>query len=172
MDATTTTGETDELGSGLRLVAHAIDAERLARTRAAGADEEGNRLVRFPAVGAGEPLRCCLRHARPGEPIALISHSPMATRSVWREVGPVYVHADPCDGWGAGAGLPPELALGPRVLRTYGPDGAMDYDHLTVVGDDRPLAPVLERLLAEPAVATVHVRTLAPQCFLYAVTAG
>jgi hypothetical protein len=45
----------------------------------------------------------------------------------------------------------------------------MDYEHNTVVTERAELAPIIERLLAEPDVATVHVRTLAPQCFLYAV---
>jgi hypothetical protein len=30
--------------------------------------------------------------------------------------------------------------------------------------------PMIEDLLAQPEVATVHVRTVRPQCFLYAVT--
>ena len=48
----------------------------------------------------------------------------------------------------------------------------MNYDHNTVITDEADLQPVIERLLSEADVATVHVRTLAPQCFLYAVTAG
>lgn len=48
----------------------------------------------------------------------------------------------------------------------------MNYEHNTVVTDDRELQPIIERLLLEPDVDTVHVRTLAPQCFLYAVTAA
>jgi hypothetical protein len=45
----------------------------------------------------------------------------------------------------------------------------MDYAHNTLT-DDEDLAPVIETLLAEPGVATVHVRTVLRQCFLYAVT--
>jgi hypothetical protein len=48
----------------------------------------------------------------------------------------------------------------------------MNYDHNTVITDQADLVPVIGRLLCETGVATVHVRTLAPQCFLYAVTAG
>ena len=48
----------------------------------------------------------------------------------------------------------------------------MNYDHNTVITGEAGLQPVIERLLSEADVATVHVRTLAPQCFLYAVTAG
>ena len=48
----------------------------------------------------------------------------------------------------------------------------MDYDHNTVVTDDADLEPIIHRLLGERDVATVHVRTLAPQCFLYTVGPG
>jgi hypothetical protein len=47
----------------------------------------------------------------------------------------------------------------------------MNYDHNTLVADDEDLEPLLEKLLALPDVGTVHVRTVLPQCFLYAVTA-
>jgi hypothetical protein len=150
------------------LTVHPIDPARLDAVREADQDEWGNAFAPFPATGDGEPLRCCLRFARPGESIALISFAPFATPSVWREVGPVYVHAERCEGY-AERWLPDELRRGPRVLRTYRADGSMNYDHNTLVGDE-DLEPVLDRLLAEPDVATVHVRTVLPQCFLYAVT--
>jgi hypothetical protein len=117
----------------------------------------------------GEPLRCCLRYAEAGEQIALISFAPFDHASVWREVGPVYIHAEQCAGFEPTGRLPEQLATGPCVLRTYTPDDTMDYEHNTVVTERAELAPIIERLLAEPDVATVHVRTLAPQCFLYAV---
>ncbi len=46
----------------------------------------------------------------------------------------------------------------------------MNYDHNTVVTDAAALDPIVRRLLGESDVATVHVRSLAPQCFLYSVT--
>ena len=52
---------------------HAIDPARLDDVRRAGADGFGNAIDPFPATGAGEPVRCCLRFARAGESIALIS---------------------------------------------------------------------------------------------------
>jgi hypothetical protein len=48
----------------------------------------------------------------------------------------------------------------------------MNYDHNTVVTDDADLEPIVTHLLGEPDVAMVHVRTLAPQCFLYAFLAN
>jgi hypothetical protein len=147
---------------------HAIDPPRLDAVRRAGEDGWGNPLRPFVASGEGEPLRCCLRFARAGEQIALISFAPFEQQSVWREVGPVYVHADHCEGY-AEPWLPDELRRGPAVLRTYRADGTMNYEHNTLAGDE-DLEPVLDRLLSEADVATVHVRTVRPQCFLYAVT--
>lgn len=154
------------------LLVHAIDPDRLNRIRASGTDGHGNALRPFPAEGDGEPLRCCLRFARAGEQIALISFAPFTHPSVWTEVGPVYIHAERCEGYATTDRLPEELAAGPALLRTYTADDTMNYDHNTVVTDHAELAPILQRLLAEPDVGTVHVRSLRPQCFWYAVTAA
>jgi hypothetical protein len=150
------------------LTVHPIDPVRLDAVRRSGTDGWGNAFSPFPATGDGEPLRCCLRFARPGESIALISFAPFTETSVWREVGPVYVHAECCEGY-AERWLPDELRRGPRVLRTYRDDGTMNYEHNTLVGDE-DLEPILDGLLDEPDVGIVHVRTVLPQCFLYAVT--
>ena len=154
------------------LLVQAIDPARLDLIRAAGTDGHGNQLSPFPATGRGEPLRCCLRYAEPDEQITLISYAPFNHPSVWTEVGPAYIHAARCDGYPPDGRLPGQLATGPRVLRTYRADDTMNYDHNTVITGQADLEPVIGRLLAETGVATVHVRTLAPQCFLYAVTAG
>lgn len=162
----------NDVNAGTHLLVQAIDPARLDKVRTTGADGHGNRLRPFAATGQGEPLRCCLRYAEPGEQITLISYAPFEQPSVWREVGPVYIHAARCDGYLPTGRLPGQLATGPRVLRTYRADDTMNYDHITVVTDEADLQPIIERLLREPDVATVHVRTLAPQCFLYAITAS
>src|SRR5919109_5611054 len=153
------------------LLVHAIDPDRLDAVRMTGTDGHGNQLRPFAATGQGEPLRCCLRFAEPGEQITLISYAPFDRPSVWREVGPVYIHAAHCEGYTPTGRLPEQLARGPRVLRTYRADDTMNYEHNTVVTDEADLQPIIERLLSKPDVTTVHVRTLAPQCFLYAVAA-
>ena len=149
----------------------AIDPARLDVVRTTGADDHGNQLRPFAATGQGEPLRCCLRYAEPGEQITLISYAPFEHPSVGREVGPVYIHAARCEGYTPTGRLPEQLAGGPRVLRTYRADDTMNYEHNTVVTGEVDLEPIIERLLSKPDVTTVHVRTLAPQCFLYAVAA-
>jgi len=150
------------------LVARPIPAGDLDEVRTRGVDELGNPVQITAAVGEGEPLRCCLRYARAGEAIALISYSPEG-QGVWREVGPVYVHANACPGPPSTA-LPEQLRTGPRVLRAYRLDGSMNYEQNTLVRDDEDLEATLRRLLRDPEVSRVHVRTVLPQCFLYSVT--
>jgi Protein of unknown function (DUF1203) len=75
------------------LFVQAIDPARLDVMYRTGSDGHGNRLRPFAATGEGEPLRCCLRYASPGEDITLISYAPFDHPSVWTEVGPVYIHA-------------------------------------------------------------------------------
>ena len=159
----TTTTQTTQM-----LTVHPIDPARLDAVRRAGEDGWGNAFTPYRATGDGEPLRCCLRFAHAGESIALISFAPFTDVSPWREVGPVYVHGERCPGPDE-PGVPGGLSRGPLVLRTYRADGSMDYEHNTLVGA-QDVQPMLEDLLAEPDVATVHVRTVRPQCFLYAVT--
>jgi hypothetical protein len=154
------------------LLVHAIEPARLDVVRAIGADGHGNPLRPFAAAGQGEPLRCCLRYAKPGERITLISYAPFDHPSVWTEVGPVYIHAARCDGYAPTGQLPDQFATGPCVLRTYRADDSMNYGHNTAVTHEADLGPIVERLLLEPDVATVHIRTLVPQCFLYAVAKG
>jgi hypothetical protein len=55
------------------------------------------------------------------------------------------------------------------LSRAHLTERAMNYEHHTVVTEPVELRPVIERLLSQPDVAIVHARTLAPQCFLYAV---
>jgi hypothetical protein len=165
----TTMEDMNTMTSMTDLLVQPIDPAHLDEMRATEADGHGNRLRSFAATGQGEPLRCCLRYAEADEQIALISYAAFNHPSVWTEVGPVYIHAERCHGYTPRRQLPEQLATGPCVLRTYHADHTMNYEQNTVVTNDADLKPIIELLLSQPEVATVHVRTLAPQCFLYAV---
>lgn len=149
----------------LRVIA--IDPARLDAIRGRGLDEHGNRLVPLTASGSGEPLRCCLRYADRGEAIMLISYAHLPGPSVWREVGPVYVHAERCAGYDSASGFPQDFARGPFLLRTYDRRGSLDYAHLTLVPDGADVEQAVRALLAEPGVGSVHVRAVLSQCFLF-----
>jgi hypothetical protein len=122
----------------------------------------------------GSPLRCCLRPSCPGEQIALVSYAPLrrwadetgAQPGPYDEVGPVFIHPQPCDG-PADAGIPTELMGATRVFRGYDADGSIVGGRL-VPSSEQPER-VLEEIFDDPAVALVHVRALEFGCFTFEV---
>jgi hypothetical protein len=145
-----------------------VPPERLNAIRTSGRDDLDNPLAEWVANG-WEPLRCCLRTSRAGESLALISYSPFADRTAWSEVGPVFIHLGDCDGYDRPGKLPDDLRTGPRVLRTYHPDGSIAYDDITLVAAGEDIEPALTHLLSRPHIAWVHVRAQLSQCFTYEV---
>src|SRR4051794_16221956 len=122
----------------------------------------------------GSPLRCCLRLSRPGERLLLASYAPLrrwaaatgADPGAYDELGPVFLHAEPCDG-ADGDSWPEELRGQPRVLRGYGADGRIVDGR--VVDEDEAPEPKLADLLADERVAFVHARALVFGCFTFAI---
>ena len=82
--------------------------------RQRGRDEHEDQLAPLTASGSGEPLRCCLRYADRGEVIMLISYAQLPGPSVWREVRPVYVHAESAVATATAQGLP--ASFGSRTV--------------------------------------------------------
>ena len=142
-------------------------------------DDAGNAPVLLTDAEGGSPLRCCLRRIRPGEQVALVSYAPLrrwaretgAQPGPYDEVGPIFIHPDDCEG-ADGTGYPAPLASGARVLRAYSADGRILGGRL--VGPDQSGSPVpvesaLAEMLADPAVALVHVRAVEFGCFILEV---
>jgi hypothetical protein len=142
---------------------HAIPADVLDRARLGGAAE--------PLTGGGgEPLRCCLRDAGPGEELILFNYEPPipGTGSPYRETGAVYAHARPCAGPPAQHGCPEEWRGRPQVLRAYDERGWIH--EATRVHDGCDPEAAVAAVLAEPGVVEVHSRNVAYGCFMFAAT--
>ena len=92
-----------------RLRYEPIPAAYLDQVRAAGHDEAGNPLAVQVVGPSGNPLRCCLRDSRPGERVVLIAYTPPGGAGPYAERGPVFVHAEPCDGYDDVGAYPPAL---------------------------------------------------------------
>ncbi len=125
----------------------------------------------------GSPLRCCLRPARPGEKVALVSYAPLrrwaaetgAEPGSYDEVGPVFIHPGPCPG-PEEQGFPDALAGSRRVLRAYGRDGRILGGRLVEPdpsGAAVPAQAALDELFAGPGVTLVHVRAVEFGCFTF-----
>jgi len=146
---------------------HAIPEEVLDRVRASGVDASGNPIERLTATG-GEPLRCCLRDAEPGEQVVLFGYEPPIPASPYREIGPVFAHAEQCEG-PIDVDIYPSVWLGrPQVLRAYDCNGWIHP--VTRVHDGNNPEAVIANMLANPEVVQIHSRNVAYGCYMFTVT--
>ena len=152
--------------AGGSLVFEPIPPATLEQIRAARADEAGNELTAQVASG-GSPLRCCLRETIPGERVLLIAYTPPGTRGAYAERGPVFIHADPCDGYRTPGQYPPGLSHRQQVVRAYDPEGRIADGILAEDGEHAMT--VIRDLLARPDVALVHLRNVGYGCYNFAV---
>ncbi|CAL9584732.1 hypothetical protein SUDANB121_05132 [Nocardiopsis dassonvillei] len=151
----------------------AIAPHVLERLRAG--DDAGRVPEAFTDQEGGSPLRCCLRHSRAGERVMLVSYAPLRgwarERGVdpgpYDEVGPVFVHGEPCGG-PEGTAYPVALHGSPRVLRAYDARGRIRGGRLVDLPAERAaeVDGLLAELFADPGVALVHVRAVVFGCFL------
>ena len=147
-------------------VVHALPPELLDEVRSSGRDASGSPVERLEATG-GEPVRCCLRDARAGEPLLLFGYRPPTADGPYREVGPVFAHAEPCAGYD-GHGYPGDWLVRPQVLRAYDHRGWIHPATRVHDGSDPEAA--IAAVLEQAGVVEVHSRNVAYGCFMFAVT--
>jgi hypothetical protein len=152
-----------------RFQVHALPAEALDAVRSTGLDVSGNPIERRLTTG-GEPLRCCLRNAEPGEQAILFGYEPRIPASPYREIGAVFAHAQRCGGPARSDGYPAGWRGKPQVLRAYDRRGWI-HDATRVHDGTDPEA-VITAMLADPDVVQIHSRNVAWGCFMFAVTRG
>ncbi|WP_109474824.1 DUF1203 domain-containing protein [Ornithinimicrobium cavernae] len=147
-------------------VLEAIDPAELAPVRAHRVDAHGNAVTVFASLQGGEQMRCCLELSERGDRVATIAHAPLGVPGPYREVGPVFVHAEACAGRPPGPEVPDWFADAPRVLRAYTSAGTMHHPANRVVETGQSVAEALANMFDDPVVAEAHVRNLVAQCFI------
>ena len=144
----------------------ALPAEVLDAVRSSRVDVSGHPIEHLVAAG-GEPLRCCLRNAEPGEQTILFGYEPPIPASPYREIGPVFAHAQRCAGPARIDGYPAGWRGKPQVLRAYDRRGWIHP--ATRVHDGTDPEAVIAEILADPDVAQIHSRNVAYGCFMFTV---
>ncbi|MFJ2769462.1 DUF1203 domain-containing protein [Streptomyces sp. NPDC087300] len=143
-------------------------------------DDAGRPCVPYADAEGGSPLRCCLRPVAPGERIALVSYAPLrrwagetgATPGAYDEQGPVFIHADPCDGPADdAAGYPFARSGALRTVRRYDARGHIVGGRLLEIPEDaeQGFDGAFAEAFADPEVALVHVRAVEYGCFHFEV---
>jgi hypothetical protein len=143
-----------------------ISADDLDRARRTRQDISGN-PVEHLALAGGEPLRCCLRDAVPGEAAILFGYEPRLPVSPYREIGAVYAHAAPCEGPEDTLTCYPAAWRGrPQVLRAYDRRG---WIHAARVHDGDSPEAVIAEILDDPQVDQIHSRNVAYGCYMFTI---
>lgn len=145
---------------------HEIPADVLNGVRATGLDVSATPIESVTA-GGGEPIRCCLRDAQPGEELILFGYEPPLPTSPYREIGAVFAHARQCSGPELDQPYPQDWYGRPQVLRSYDERGWIRDAKLH---DGREPESVIAEMLADPEVVQIHSRNVAYGCYMFSVT--
>ncbi|MFD4480893.1 DUF1203 domain-containing protein [Streptomyces sp. NPDC058471] len=143
-------------------------------------DDAGRPCEPYVDAEGGDPLRCCLRPVAPGERVALVSYAPLrrwaeqtgATPGAYDEQGPVFIHADDCEGPAPSGGQYPFARPGSlRTLRRYSAEGRIIGGRLFEIPDPATegFDAAFAEAFADSEVALVHVRAVEYGCFHFEV---
>lgn len=112
----------------------------------------------------GFPCRVTLQDARRGETLLLLPYLHHDVAGPYRASGPVYVREAAMRGPSAEFhdALPPSFPRRLLSLRAYDAEGWMHAADVAEGGDARA---VIERLLADPRIAYLHVHNARPGCY-------
>jgi hypothetical protein len=97
----------------------------------------------------------------------LIAYTPPGTAGAYAERGPVFIHAERCEGYATPDDYPPDLSRRAQVVRAY--DGQGRIADGVLVADGRQARDVIAELLARPEVELVHLRNVGYGCYNFAV---
>ena len=153
--------------SGLRVTP--LPTEQAQMFWGGGSDAHGMKPERHLSDGAGVPCRHCLSSVAAGEPYLVLAYSPFTELQPYAEVGPIFLHAEPCAAYADREAIPEFFLNGEaRIVRGYDRDDRIIYGTGKVVGGS-DIAAYAGDLLNDPTTAYVHVRSSSNNCFSFRI---
>jgi hypothetical protein len=137
-------------------------AEKARHTAQSGAPDHA--IVKVDSA-TGYPCRHCLRWAQPGERVILFPYASIPAGHPYSETGPIFVHAEPCERYGATGEYPADFR-NRRVFRAY--DASYNIIDAKVANGNNSEA-LIERLLEDPRTEFVDARSVTHGCFTFRV---
>jgi hypothetical protein len=135
-----------------------ISTNEVERIRRGAPDANGQPPLRRVAEGGANPCRHCLGLIADGDEKLVLAYRPFADPQPYAEIGPIFLHAGPCERYES-ADLPAWFTyLDPAIVRGYGDDHWIRYDTGDVVRGPE-IEAACESILADATVAYVHVRS-------------
>lgn len=142
----------------MNLIVRGIDSAEVERLRSGGADANGQRALTRVAEGLANPCRHCLDLIAEGDDKLVLSYRPFDAVQPYAETGPIFLHARGCARYESDR-LPAWFDfLDPAIVRGYDAQDWIRYDTGTVVAGPQ-IDATCRRILADPTVAYVHVRS-------------
>lgn len=126
-------------------------------------------ISRQRADESGFPCRVGLRDAEPGESLLLLSFQHQPAASPYRAAGPIFVCESAGERYDALGPTPESLRRRLLSLRAY---DRWDCIVEAEVVEGTDLAPLAERLLADPAVAYLHAHYARRGCYACRIERG
>lgn len=145
----------------------------IARAYQAGAlDANGQKPERHISDGDGVPCRHCQRDVAAGEAYLILAYRPFGEAQPYAEVGPIFLHAEPCERYPV-TGETPAMFLqrGRYLLKGYHPNDRIYYGTGRIV-PSADIAAAAAEILARPDVAYVHVRSALNNCYQCRIERG
>ena len=128
-------------------------------------DANGQKPERHISPGGSMPCRHCLTEISEGVAYLILAHRPFPAPQPYAEIGPIFLHAEPCQQHPASSTTPRMFLGWERLLiKGYGADDRIVYGTGAVVptGEvERAAAAILER----SDVAYVHGRSAKNNCY-------
>jgi hypothetical protein len=112
----------------------------------------------------GYQCRHCLGPIAEGSPYLTLAYRPFPALQPYAETGPIFIHAEECEGYDQGDTLPPMFESPDYIVRGYGYDDRIVYGTGAVTSTDNIITRAGE-LLESAEIAYVHVRSARNNCF-------
>jgi hypothetical protein len=149
--------------SAFRIVPLPTEVAETAR-RAAKSGAKDHAVIKADSP-TGYPCRHCLRWAQPGERVILFPYAAIPFDHPYSEIGPIFVHAEPCERYSATREYPADFRNG-RAFRAYD----ADYNMLDAeVANGSHPETVIERFLEDPKTKFVDARSVSHGCFTFRI---
>jgi len=132
-------------------------------------DAHGMKPERKISEGTGVPCRHCLNSVSKGDPYLILAYCPFSDLQPYAEIGPIFLHANPCNAYSQNASMPSDYLNGkPRIVRGYDRNNRIIYGTGKIV----PPAEIIGyagELLENLSVDYVHVRSAENNCYTFRI---
>lgn len=150
----------------------AMPTEHARAFQAGAPDANGQAPERHISDGDGNPCRHCLTEIAAGDPYLILAYRPFPGLQPYAEIGPIFLHAEPCERH-PDAGAAPAMFLGwdRLLLKGYDANDRIVYGVGAVV-DAREMDAYAAELLARKDIAYVHARSARFNCYQVRIDRG